>query len=326
MIGVDHSVQADHTAQRMMTTARTVRWANSFLKALWKTPPLILPTRRVPDGTRVYCVGDIHGRDDLLWEIAGRVEADMEARSFDHAVTVFLGDYVDRGLGSMRVIERLARSEWPTLVMALAGNHEDLLMAFLGDASVLQVWRSLGGLETLYSYGVDVGPAIAGHDFRAVQAAFAAVFPERHRHFLETLKASTAIGDYFFCHAGVRPGVPLDRQDRDDLLNIRSPFLSSEVEHGKLIVHGHTVSVAPEIRPNRIGIDTAAYATNRLTCLVLEKDQRRFLQADGNDLQRDVEGGGAAMGVLASWPPSANSALTSKSILGGGSPRPPTTR
>ena len=258
----------------------------SVSEGVWETLPPVLTTRRVPDGTRVYCVGDIHGRDDLLREMAERVEADMEGRSFDHAVTVFLGDYVDRGLGSMRVVERLARGEWPTSMIALAGNHEDLLMAFLEDEAVLEAWRGLGGLETLHSYGVDVGPAMAGRDFRAVQAAFAARFPEHHRHFLETLKVSTAIGDYFFCHAGVRPGVPLDRQDRDDLLNIRDPFLFSEAEHGKLVVHGHTPSVAPEIRPNRIGIDTAAYATNRLTCLVLEKDQRRFLHVGDSDVQR----------------------------------------
>ena len=256
-----------------------MRWANPLFKAFGKTPAAVPTTRRVPDGTRVYCVGDIHGRDDLLGEMAERVEADMEPRSFDHAVTVFLGDYVDRGYGSRRVVERLACSEWPTPMIALAGNHEDLLMAFLEDEAVLEAWRSLGGLETLHSYGVDVGLAMAGRDFKAVQAAFAARFPERHRHFLETLKVSTAIGDYFFCHAGVRPGVPLDRQDRDDLLNIRDPFLSSEAEHGKLVVHGHTPSVAPEIRPNRIGIDTAAYATGRLTCLVLEKDEQRFLYA-----------------------------------------------
>ena len=179
--------------------------------------------RRVPDGTRVYCVGDIHGRDDLLREIAERVEADLETRSFDHPVTVFLGDYVDRGHGSMRVVERLACSEWPTPMIALAGNHEDLLIAFLEDEAVLEPWRNLGGFETLYSYGVDVGLAMAGRDFKTVQAAFVARLPESHWYFLKTLKVSTAIGDYFFCHAGVRPGVPLDRQDRDDLLNIRDP-------------------------------------------------------------------------------------------------------
>jgi serine/threonine protein phosphatase 1 len=256
-----------------------VRWTSSLLRAFGKTSSPVLTTRRVPDGTRVYSVGDIHGRDDLLAELAERVEADMEPRSFDHAVTVFLGDYVDRGQGSRRVVERLARGEWPTPMIALAGNHEDLLMLFLEDEVVLEAWRTLGGLETLHSYGVDIGPAMAGRDFKAVQAAFVPRFPERHRQFVETLKGSAAIGDYFFCHAGVRPGVPLDRQDRNDLLTIRDPFLSSAAEYGKVVVHGHTPSLEPDIRPNRIGIDTAAYATGRLTCLVLEKDQRRFLQA-----------------------------------------------
>jgi serine/threonine protein phosphatase 1 len=223
-------------------------------------------------------VGDIHGCDDLLHEMGERVEADMEPRSFNQAVTVFLGDYLDRGHGSKPVVERLASSEWPTPMIALAGNHEDFLLTFLEDQDVLEAWRSLGGLETLHSYGVEVGPAMAGRDFKAVQATFLARLPEHHRQFLRTLKVSVAIGDYFFCHAGVRPGVPLDRQHRDDLLNIRDPFLSSEAEHGRIVVHGHTPSVGPQVRPNRIGIDTAAYATGRLTCLVLEKDQRRFLE------------------------------------------------
>jgi serine/threonine protein phosphatase 1 len=252
-------------------------WAKSFLKRFEKTAVAAAPERRVPDGMRVYCVGDIHGRDDLLGQMAERVAVDLEDRSFDHALTVFLGDYVDRGLGSKQVVERFVSSEWPTAFTALAGNHEDLLTAFLEDERVLEAWRSLGGLETLHSYGVDVGGAKAGRDMAKIRAAFATRFPARHRQFLASLTSSIAIGDYFFCHAGVRPGVPLDRQERNDLLTIRETFLSSEVEHGKLVVHGHTPSLVPEIRPNRIGIDTAGYATGRLTCLVLEKDQRRFL-------------------------------------------------
>jgi serine/threonine protein phosphatase 1 len=242
----------------------------------------------VPDGTLVYCIGDIHGGDDLLRETAERVEADLKTGSFDHAVTVFLGDYIDRGPGSRRVVERLASGEWPTPIIALTGNHEDFLLAFLDEARFLAFWRSQGGLETLHSYGVNVGPAMAGRDFEDVQAAFTAHFPKQHRDFFEALKVSVVIGDYFFCHAGVRPGVALDRQNRDDLLNIREPFLSSEAEHGKLIVHGHTPAVAPEIHPNRIGIDTAAYATGRLTCLVLENDQQRFLDFVGYDRRPDV--------------------------------------
>jgi len=258
-------------------TAKFAPWLNPFLKRLGKAPAPATSERWVPDGMRVYCVGDIHGRDDLLRQMAERVEADIEAPSFEYAVTVFVGDYVDRGLGSMHVVEQLARGEWPTPVIALAGNHEDLLLAFLEDAGVIESWRTLGGLETLHSYGVNVGPAMAKRDFGAIQAAFAACFPEPHRQFLKGLRDSTAIGDYFFCHAGVRPSVPLDRQDRNDLLTIRDAFLSSEAEHGKLVVHGHTPSLVPEIRFNRIGIDTAGYATGRLTCLVLERDQRRFL-------------------------------------------------
>ena len=274
-------LKADH-ARRNMGSTKFLSWANPFLEALRKTAPPVDSARRVPEGTRVYCVGDIHGRDDLLREMAERVEADMKTRTFDHAVTVFLGDYIDRGPDSKRVLERLATNEWPTSIIALAGNHEDFLVAFLDDAEILDFWRGQGGLETLHSYGVDVGPAMAGRDFAAVQAAFTARLPKHHRDFLKALKVSAPIGDYFFCHAGVRPGVPLERQQRDDLLNIRDPFLSSKAEHGKLVVHGHTPAVAPEIHANRIGIDTGAYATGRLTCLVLEENEQRFLQAGGS--------------------------------------------
>jgi serine/threonine protein phosphatase 1 len=266
----------NNPGQKISKTAKFGQWANPFLKAFERASP-IATTRRVPDGTRVYSVGDIHGRDDLLRELAARVEADMETGSFEHAVTVFLGDFIDRGPGAMRVIEQLASAEWPTTVIALAGNHEDFLLTFLEDAGILDFWRSQGGLETLHSYGLDVGPAMVGRDFAAVQEAFRARFPKSHRDFLEALKVSASIGDYFFCHAGVRPGVALDRQNRDDLLSIREPFLSSDAEYGKVVVHGHTPSVTPEVRANRIGIDTAAYATGRLTCLILEGDQRRFL-------------------------------------------------
>jgi serine/threonine protein phosphatase 1 len=275
-------------------TSKFARWANPFFKTFERTTA-VPTTRRVPDGTLVYCIGDIHGRDDLLRDMAERIEADLKTRSFEHAVTVFLGDYIDRGSDSKAVVERLASGKWPTSIIALAGNHEDFLLSFLDDATFLAFWRSQGGVETLHSYGVDIGPAMAGRGYEQVQAAFATFFPKQHRDLLESLKVSASIGDYFFCHAGVRPGVTLDRQGRDDLLNIREPFLSSKAEHGKLVVHGHTPRIAPEIRPNRIGIDTAAYATGRLTCLVLEKDQQRFLPYDG---QRSVEPqGGSGLNI-----------------------------
>ena len=166
----------DDPAQKIRIT-EFARWANPFHKIFEKTPP-VLTTRRVPDGTLVYCVGDIHGRDDLLRDMARRVGADIDTRSFDHAVTVFLGDYIDRGPGSKRVLEQLATHEWPTSIIALAGNHEDLLKDFLDDAGTLDFWRRQGGLATLHSYEVDVGPAMVGRDFEEVQAAFAARVPQ----------------------------------------------------------------------------------------------------------------------------------------------------
>ena len=277
----DDSVSADGLAKEA-TTAKFARWASPFFKAFAERSSPVATARCVPDGVRVYCVGDVHGRNDLLDKMAERIKVDMADQPSAKIVTVFLGDYVDRGFGSMAVLERLSRNEWPTPTIALAGNHEDLLLRFLEDETILEAWRGLGGLETLHSYGVAVGPSLAGRDRKKIQAAFKVRFPEHHRHFLETLLTSSAIGDYFFCHAGIMPGVPLDRQERDDLLNIRGEFLESEAEHGKLIVHGHTPALAPEIRSNRIGIDTAAYATSLLTCLVLEKDERRFLYAGGS--------------------------------------------
>ncbi|HET8720544.1 MAG TPA: metallophosphoesterase family protein [Nitrospira sp.] len=272
------AIQADELPSKP-DMPRFARWVSPFLKLLPEKPSPVTSVRRVPDGMGVYCIGDVHGRDDLLEQMAACLKADKENRSFDEVVTVFLGDYVDRGLGSKQVLERLSTNDWPTAVIALAGNHEDLLLHFLEDEKVFPAWRSLGGLETLHSYGVDVGAGLAGRDHKKIQQAFLARFPQHHREFLNGLPISKSIGDYFFCHAGIRPGVPLDHQKREDLLTIRDPFLLTDGEHGKLIVHGHTPSLHPDIRDNRIGIDTAAYATNRLTCLVLEKDERRFLYA-----------------------------------------------
>ena len=160
------TVPADEQAEKIKTSKFGGRLANPFSRLLGKSATPVATTRRIPEGTRVYCIGDIHGRDDLLGKMAERVEADMKGHSFERVVTVFLGDYVDRGFGSMRVVERLSRSEWPTELIALAGNHEDYLLAFLQDDRVLEHWRSLGGLETLHSYGVNVGSSLVGRDLQ----------------------------------------------------------------------------------------------------------------------------------------------------------------
>jgi serine/threonine protein phosphatase 1 len=231
----------------------------------------------IPDGQVVYAVGDIHGRADLLLRLKDAIARDLERQPPAQATTVFLGDYVDRGPASREVLDVFVRSAFPTPVVALLGNHETMVLDFLQDATLLHRWRALGGLETLFSYGVDVRQAQAGRGYDEAQQRFHAVFPETHRRFILERQLSIEIGDYFFCHAGVRPGVPLPQQSANDLIWIRGEFLTSDADHGKVIVHGHTPVSAPEFKPNRINLDTGAYVTGRLACLRLEGDQQCIL-------------------------------------------------
>jgi serine/threonine protein phosphatase 1 len=226
---------------------------------------------------RLYVIGDIHGRADLLDRMVEEISRDLQASPIDDCLTVTLGDYIDRGPDSRGVIDRLARNPFPTDYVALKGNHEALLEQFLRDPSVADHWRRLGGLETLHSYGVAVGAMMLGRDYREGAAALRAAVPVEHRTFLASLKLSVTLGRYFLCHAGVRPGVPLARQSEDDLLGIRDEFLGSASDFGKIVVHGHTPIEVPAVLPNRINIDTGAFMTGRLTCVVLEADRPRFL-------------------------------------------------
>jgi serine/threonine protein phosphatase 1 len=241
------------------------KWRSRRAAALSK--PRQLP--RVPDGQIIYAIGDIHGRLDLLQRAADAIARDVDGLPSGEPVTIFVGDYIDRGPSSGAVLDRLASSTFPTPIMPLLGNHETMLLNFLQDASAMQRWRGLGGLETLHSYGVDVREAMAGRDFEVAQYSFRRSFPEEHRQFLLQLPRSVVRGDYLFCHAGVRPGVPLAEQDPYDLICIRDEFLTSDIDHGKVIVHGHTPVPQPDFRPNRINLDTGAFATGRLTCLRL---------------------------------------------------------
>jgi serine/threonine protein phosphatase 1 len=209
-------------------------------------------------------------------ETIGR-DADGLARR--EALVVTLGDYVDRGRGSRTVIERLARNPFPCAFVALKGNHEALLERFLAQPETAGYWRKLGGLETMRSYGVDVGNVMRGRFCDAAAEALEQAMPAAHRRFLASLKTGISVGGYFLCHAGVRPGVSLDRQSEGDLLTIREPFLLSRADFGKIVVHGHTPVEEPELRPNRINVDTGAFMTGRLTCVVLEDERVRFLTA-----------------------------------------------
>ena len=228
------------------------------------------------ENKRVYAIGDVHGRLDLLARVAEAIKRDVEAHGSD-ALTVTLGDYVDRGPKSRQVIDALIANPFPTPHIPLKGNHEVLLETFLADPEIGAQWRRLGGLETLVSYGVPVSGLMVGKNYDEAAEQFRKVLPPEHLQFLKSLKTSYSHGKYFLCHAGVRPGVPLERQTVDDLLWIRDEFLSSTRNFGKIVVHGHTPVEAPEVLPNRINIDTGAFATGRLTCIVLEESGHRFL-------------------------------------------------
>lgn len=234
---------------------------------------------KAPEGTRVYAIGDIHGRADLLAQLHEAIAADAAAHPGSRKVLVYIGDYVDRGLQSKEVID-LVLDHRPDgfEIVCLKGNHEALMLDFLEDAQYAQVWIQNGGNATLYSYGVHLEDrGKPGDKIERARLHLAKVLPERHRRFLADLPLLHVEGDYFFVHAGVRPRVALDRQDEREMLWIRDEFLSSNVDHGKVVVHGHSISWEPDIRANRIGIDTGAFASGVLTCLVLEGCERSFL-------------------------------------------------
>lgn len=227
---------------------------------------------RLPEGTRIYAIGDVHGRIDLLDQVFAKIDAHLAAHPVVRPVQILVGDYVDRGPGSAHVIERLiGRGETHELV-CLKGNHETFIFEFMRHPAALKEWSLMGGRETLMSYGLTpplVADAAAQKD---LAVAFRTVLPKSHRMFLGGLQTSFTFGGYFFVHAGVRPRVPLAQQREEDLLWIRDDFLLHEDDFGKLVVHGHTPVREVDIRSNRINIDTGAYATGRLSCLIIEKD------------------------------------------------------
>ena len=239
-------------------------------------------TPKVPEGSRVYVIGDIHGRDDLLEILHDLVLEDAQRNPADRRVLIHLGDYVDRGLNTKEVIDRLLSPPPDGFErVCLKGNHEAMMLDFLDDAAAGPGWMELGGKATLLSYAVGVeGGFTASKGFVKAQAKLHENLPEAHLAFLRQLPLTHVEGDYLFVHAGIRPGVPISDQVEQDLLWIREPFLSSTVEHGKIVVHGHTIAGGkPDVTERRIGIDTAAYATGALTCLVLTGEERGFVVA-----------------------------------------------
>lgn len=237
----------------------------------------------VAAGSRVYAIGDIHGRADLLREMHELIRADAKEFPSDRRVVVYLGDYVDRGDESRQVIDLLLDEKLAGFEsIYLLGNHERTLLDFLNDISVAPSWFLYGGVETLASYGVRLDRRLPSESacYTQAQLELRRTLPPRQLAFLHALELTHVEGDYLFAHAGIRPGVALDAQAERDVIWIRDEFLESTVNHGKIVVHGHTITDAPETRANRIGIDTGAFASGKLTCLVLQDDWRGFLSTN----------------------------------------------
>lgn len=234
---------------------------------------------RVPDGSRVYAIGDIHGRADLLLRLFDLIEADAKSANPDDTVTIlFLGDYVDRGFQSKGVLDfllsdRLAAYE----TIFLKGNHEEAFQKFLSDPGFGPDWARYGGAETLISYGIRPPRSrTLAEEWVEVCQQLNEALPIEHRNFLTTLQPSARIGDYMFVHAGVRPGIPLDMQTENDLLWIRDGFLDDNTSFESVIVHGHTPISEPYQDHRRIGVDTGAYLTGKLTAARFIGDEVAF--------------------------------------------------
>lgn len=238
----------------------------------------------MPAGVRIYAVGDIHGRLDLLNELLTRIDDDILARPAIRPMFVFLGDYIDRGPSSRETIDRLVEHAETSESVFLKGNHEQIAISCLRDRALFDHWMRLGGVETLVSYGVGVPPRGFSDDGQVVrlQAAFHDALPQTHFRFFRDLQTSFACGDFFFAHAGVKPNVELSQQKESDLLWIRQEFLSSNEDFGKIVVHGHTPTREVQVGPNRIDIDTGAFATGRLTCLVIDESSLSVIDTYDN--------------------------------------------
>ncbi|WP_293881608.1 metallophosphoesterase family protein [Sphingomonas sp.] len=232
---------------------------------------------RLPDGERIYAIGDVHGRLDCLDALMARIEADKSARGPADTTLVFLGDLMDRGADSRGVIVRAMEIAATRPTILLMGNHEEIFIhAWEGDRRAASLLHRVGGRETVMSYGVDAHDYDAG-DLGELTELLGERVPASHITFLRNFADSYSRGDYLFVHAGIRPGVALEAQDPSDLRWIRREFLEDARDHGPMIIHGHSITEEVDERPNRIGIDTGAFASGKLTAIGIEGTERWFL-------------------------------------------------
>jgi serine/threonine protein phosphatase 1 len=232
----------------------------------------------LPEGERIYAIGDIHGRLDLFDALLDKIEVDNASRPTAKAGLILLGDLVDRGPDSRGVVERAMQLAAAPSTIVLKGNHEELLLRVCaGDHKVTGPFHRVGGRDTLLSYGVSEA-AYDACELAELPALAASVVPQAHRDFLESARDYQRIGDYLFVHAGIQPGVALEDQDSTSLRWIRHEFTGSDVDHGMMVIHGHTITPEVDAWPNRIGIDTGAYASGVLTAIGIEGHAHWFLQ------------------------------------------------
>ena len=235
---------------------------------------------QAPAGQRLYAIGDIHGRLDLLDDLLAKIDADDAARgAVGETRLILLGDLVDRGPDSRGVIERvMGLMASSSHVTCLKGNHEELLIrSWEGDRKTAGVFNRNGGRETMFSYGVDAKTYDAA-DLGELVDLVGSHVPPQHIAFLDGLADWVQAGDYLFVHAGIRPGIPLDQQSASEMRWIRGEFTENRSDLGMMVIHGHTITEFTDEQVNRVGIDTGAYATGYLTAIGLEGGKRWFLE------------------------------------------------
>jgi serine/threonine protein phosphatase 1 len=247
------------------------------LRQFW-APKEARPLPALPPGQRVYAVGDVHGRLDLFRGLVDAIEADDRARAPADTTVVLLGDLVDRGPDSAGVLAAARAWQARRKVRLLSGNHEEMFLRSFDSINVFRNFMLYGGRETILSYRVDPD-AFRAATLEEAQVMMQAAVPPEDLEFLAAFEDFIVIGDYLFVHAGIRPGQPLEEQRLQDLRWIREPFLSHAGYHSHVVVHGHTITDEAEVTHNRIGIDTGAYMSGRLTALALEGEQRRLIEA-----------------------------------------------
>jgi serine/threonine protein phosphatase 1 len=250
------------------------------LRALFDPQPNAELIAAIPDGQRVYAIGDIHGRRDLLCRMIAQIDADDSVRTPADTTVILLGDLVDRGPESRGVIATAREWAQRRKVRLLAGNHEEMFLGSFERDEVMRAFLRHGGRETLLSYPIDE-ETYGRTTIEELRAIMRDVVPAEDIAFMRAMEDSIQIGDYLFVHAGIRPGVPVEKQALSDLRWIRGEFIDDESYRNFVVVHGHTITEEPEISANRIGLDTGAFASGRLSAIGLEGSARWLITAVG---------------------------------------------